>query len=518
MSKFTSNTTVVSAPGKVLLAGGYLVLDRLYSGLVIATSSRFYSSVFPKVTTGDQSQYAVASRITVRAGQFPPEASAWSYDIILTPSGVKVKPVMGEAGRNKFVEVAVTKTLEYSIQWLSRGTEDGGKSVLSKIGKGLEVVVLADNDFYSQREQLTSASLPPRLSSLDSLPPFSPLPRPIGQTNKTGLGSSAALVTSLIGALLLHLDIVSLPSSDEAESMHAAKIGNLQGTPALDTIHSLAQFCHCLAQGKVGSGFDVSSAIYGSHIYTRFSPSLLKPLMSDLPPPGPDLMAHLDPKNWDQKVQAARLPKGIRMLLADVDAGTDTPSFVGKVLQWRTDKAEEAKELWTRLSDTNTRLEGMLARLIGMEDEEVYKEGSTMKQRDVRQLIQDLLFETASTLSVSPFHFVTALRADKKEIRSLMREMSEKSGVPIEPLEQTRLLDTCSSSPGVLGGGVPGAGGYDAIVLLVLDHPEVIRRVEDIWEGWTEMSVCPLSARQSDGGLRVEDVDQVPGLKQALAE
>ncbi|EIW69267.1 hypothetical protein TREMEDRAFT_43897 [Tremella mesenterica DSM 1558] len=499
MSKFTSNTTVVSAPGKVLLAGGYLVLDRLYSGLVIATSSRFYSSVFPKVTTGDQSQYAVASRITVRAGQFPPEASAWSYDIILTPSGVKVKPVMGEAGRNKFVEVAVTKTLEYSIQWLSRGTEDGGKSVLNKIGKGLEVVVLADNDFYSQREQLTSASLPPRLSSLDSLPPFSPLPRPIGQTNKTGLGSSAALVTSLIGALLLHLDI---------------KIGNLQGTPALDTIHSLAQFCHCLAQGKVGSGFDVSSAIYGSHIYTRFSPSLLKPLMSDLPPPGPDLMAHLDPKNWDQKVQAARLPKGIRMLLADVDAGTDTPSFVGKVLQWRTDKAEEAKELWTRLSDTNTRLEGMLARLIGMEDEEVYKEVLLA----MKDLIQDLLFETASTLSVSPFHFVTALRADKKEIRSLMREMSQKSGVPIEPPEQTRLLDMCSASPGVLGGGVPGAGGYDAIVLLVLDHPEVIGRVEDIWEGWTEMSVCPLSARQSDGGLRVEDADQVPGLKQALAE
>jgi phosphomevalonate kinase len=34
--------TVVSAPGKVLVAGGYLVLDPAYSGLVIATSSRFY--------------------------------------------------------------------------------------------------------------------------------------------------------------------------------------------------------------------------------------------------------------------------------------------------------------------------------------------------------------------------------------------------------------------------------------------------------------------------------------------
>jgi phosphomevalonate kinase len=38
-------TTVVSAPGKVLLAGGYLVLDPEYSGLVVATSSRFYTLV-----------------------------------------------------------------------------------------------------------------------------------------------------------------------------------------------------------------------------------------------------------------------------------------------------------------------------------------------------------------------------------------------------------------------------------------------------------------------------------------
>jgi phosphomevalonate kinase len=32
----------VSAPGKVLLAGGYLVLDRPNRGLVISTSARFY--------------------------------------------------------------------------------------------------------------------------------------------------------------------------------------------------------------------------------------------------------------------------------------------------------------------------------------------------------------------------------------------------------------------------------------------------------------------------------------------
>lgn len=94
--------------------------------------------------------------------------------------------------------------------------------------------------------------------------------------------------------------------------------------------------------------------------------------------------------------------------------------------------------------------------------------------------------------------------------------MSQLSGVPIEPVEQTRLLDACCALPGVLGGTVPGAGGYDAIVLLVIDTPEVVARVEEVWSGWTEMSVCPLSARQSDGGIQSETLDSVPGLKQRL--
>lgn len=45
--------------------------------------------------------------------------------------------------------------------------------------------------------------------------------------------------------------------------------------------HNLAQYVHCLAQGKVGSGFDVSSAVFGSQIYTRFDPAVLHGLMND---------------------------------------------------------------------------------------------------------------------------------------------------------------------------------------------------------------------------------------------
>ncbi|KAK4688307.1 hypothetical protein P7C73_g1794, partial [Tremellales sp. Uapishka_1] len=97
--------------------------------------------------------------------------------------------------------------------------------------------------------------------------------------------------------------------------------------------------------------------------------------------------------------------------------------------------------------------------------------------------------------------------------------MSDASSVPIEPPEQTRLLDACSAIPGVIGGGVPGAGGFDAIFLLVIDSEEntALGAIEALWQGWTEMSVCPLMARQSDGGLQIETVEGVRGLGDALA-
>jgi len=100
-----------------------------------------------------------------------------------------------------------------------------------------------------------------------------------------------------------------------------------------------------------------------------------------------------------------------------------------------------------------------------------------------------------------------------------MKEMGNLSGVPIEPDEQTRLLDICVSQAGVVGGGVPGAGGYDAIWLLVCDpesskHEQTpLDRIEYVWSTYKELSVSPLSSAESeDKGIRLEKLDDVKGL------
>jgi len=71
----SSKTTVVSAPGKVLIAGGYLVLDPAYPGLVIATDSRFYTFI----TDEEDSNQVPQSTILVESPQFI--GARWHYKV-----------------------------------------------------------------------------------------------------------------------------------------------------------------------------------------------------------------------------------------------------------------------------------------------------------------------------------------------------------------------------------------------------------------------------------------------------
>lgn len=122
--------------------------------------------------------------------------------------------------------------------------------------------------------QLANRHLPATLQSLAALPPFLHTAVRLPEVHKTGLGSSAALITSLVSALLLHLQIVP------ADAL--ASQGGLEGASAGRKLaHNVAQYVHCLAQGKVGSGFDVASAVFGSQLYTRFDPLVIQPLMDN---------------------------------------------------------------------------------------------------------------------------------------------------------------------------------------------------------------------------------------------
>ena len=222
-----------------------------------------------------------------------------------------------------------------------------------------------------------------------------------------------------------------------------------------DKLHNLAQAAHCAAQGKVGSGFDVAAAVYGSCLYKRFSPAILESV-GDVGTPGFEerLFAVVEDADqehpWDTECVdfGMQLPRGMQMVLCDVECGSQTPSMVKKVLQWRSENQKEADILWASLQNNNERLRQELKRLAQHPDANTDGEFS-----DVRTLIG--------------------------RTRHLIRTMTRRTGVPIEPSVQTELLDNLSEIDGVIGGVVPGAGGYDAIVLLIRDDPTVIARLNE---------------------------------------
>ena len=366
------------------------------------------------------------------------------------------------------------------------------------LSKDLSLSIFGDNCFYSQLEALKERELPLLSSSFTELPSYNHIST-LDKVKKTGLGSSAALVTSIVSSLLQHFGVVDLPTK-EAET-----------SDKLDSVrrcHNLAQFCHCLAQGKIGSGFDVSSACYGSQIYESFSSksldSILQLATKDLLDTC-SLLERLEFGNegkgaekscWDNKWERFALPGGMELVLGDICLGSETPSMARKVLEAK--KNESTKDrvsiVWRALASLNKKTENLFSELIEIEtkDKEKYE-----RERKVFSAQKHDQWDSHSEIG----KVLHNLRSTFLEIRSnlkLLGDLSEKT--PIEPDVQTQILDRTMEFPGVLFAGVPGAGGFDALFAIVLDA-SLIEKAERMWNTLSSSTIVPLPVRASGLGI-----------------
>ena len=132
--------------------------------------------------------------------------------------------------------------------------------------------------------------------------------------------------------------------------------------------------------------------------------------------------------------------------MGDVKGGSETPKLVSRVLQWKKEKPEESSVVYDQLNSANLQF---------------MKELREMREKydsDPETYIKEL------------DHSIEPLTVAIKNIRKGLQALTQKSEVPIEPDVQTQLLDRCQEIPGCVGGVVPGAGGYDAIAVLVLEN------------------------------------------------
>lgn len=115
MSYRASSSTALSAPGKVLLTGGYLVLDRNYTGTVFALDARIHvivqqlrrlhRSSATSLSGGEQHQENTADKdgedtVVVRSPQFT--NAVWEYGIERFQNGGGVKVVQKGDGYDFF--------------------------------------------------------------------------------------------------------------------------------------------------------------------------------------------------------------------------------------------------------------------------------------------------------------------------------------------------------------------------------------------------------------------------------
>ncbi len=127
-----------------------------------------------------------------------------------------------------------------------------------------------------------------------------------GQRIKLGLGSSAAVLVALMGALLKFVRAAPLPQ---------------------DQLIALCCAAHRHLQGGIGSGIDVATAVAGGVISVDFAPT------SDVP--------HANPLMW---------PRELHMLAVWSGISASTPAMLGRLQTWREQHAAACAAYMAQLS------------------------------------------------------------------------------------------------------------------------------------------------------------------------
>lgn len=208
--------TISKASGKVLLAGGYGVLEEGNFGLSLAINKHFYSLTSLELgpSRGDPIVVEVSS---------PQIQGRWVYKYF-----VSSEQIVENSGQvNPFVENAIKYSLLYGLK----------KS--KKNASILKVKILFDRGFLSE----TGSEDTKGIKFLDYK----------GTPSKTGLGSSACVIVVIVEGILNEL----LRGEEEITK---------------DVVNVLSQVSNIGAQNKIGSNFDISTAVYGSQLYKNILP------------------------------------------------------------------------------------------------------------------------------------------------------------------------------------------------------------------------------------------------------
>jgi len=357
------------APGKVLLIGGYSILEKGNVGFVTTIDAyvhAFINTLPENTLILNAPDLGIFAKGHINAEKFSIEISA-----------------------PKEMNLAI-KAIEIALKYL---WSEGYKT------SGFEITTKNDSAFSYVVERETN------------------------KVSKSGMGSSSAVTVAITSAILSAF-------TDKVER---------------EKIHKLSQLSHSLATGKVGSGFDIAAATYGSIKYKRYSPELIKNFPNEYSIYD---IRKLINTEWDYEIERVELPHLFDNLIAHFpNSAAITTAMVSNVSDFKKNDPDEYNRIIR-----------------------------SMNYHALKAI--DALENIAKDIDIK--YNLTVFKDEFVLNRKYSKELGIKSNTNIEDDESTRLIDESERNSAFVA-KLPGAGGRDSIVALTLSKEDT-KKLSDFWK------------------------------------
>ena len=420
MDEKHKNSIIIKSPGKSLLSGGYLILDKSKRGLVINIDT-YISCESYYLIKGKSNESEKNSLLFNIYSEYLNQN--FNYIVSMDFNNDNELKIFEKNDKdNKWIKNCIISSL---LIYLSKN--NNFNDLFNSNNKiEINITIKSDYRFYSYS------------------------PDNISQKIKTGLGSSSAFINSLTSNLILTYDKILNKKIYPKNIV----IKNLVDNNIKAIILGSCLLSNNLSQNKIGSCFDIISSLFGSQIFIQTQQNIFLNSPFNLNEENKSKI-----NNFIEYLKSEYIPNILflnennkylknKIYFVSIEIGSDTRIFVKKVLEYANNKKKDKlfdDDLFSQLNALNEKIIN------------VFLNNSNIDN----SLIKELCIK----------------------YRIILRKISEESKVDIEPGILTPLLDNLIKLDDIIYAICPGAGGYDSIIIMSKDkinESELFKNINDI--------------------------------------
>lgn len=420
MDEKHKNSIIIKSPGKSLLSGGYLILDKSKRGLVINIDT-YISCESYYLIKGKSNESEKNSLLFNIYSEYLNQN--FNYIVSMDFNNDNELKIFEKNDKdNKWIKNCIISSL---LIYLSKN--NNFNDLFNSNNKiEINITIKSDYRFYSYS------------------------PDNISQKIKTGLGSSSAFINSLTSNLILTYDKILNKKIYPKNIV----IKNLVDNNIKAIILGSCLLSNNLSQNKIGSCFDIISSLFGSQIFIQTQQNIFLNSPFYLNEENKSKI-----NNFIEYLKSEYIPNILflnennkylknKIYFVSIEIGSDTRIFVKKVLEYANNKKKDKlfdDDLFSQLNALNEKIINLFLNNSNIDN----------------SLIKELCIK----------------------YRIILRKISEESKVDIEPGILTPLLDNLIKLDDIIYAICPGAGGYDSIIIMAKDkinESELFKNINDI--------------------------------------